>query len=303
MLGAFAGGLISAYGSYRSSKAQQAGIDRQIAAEREARAEGKEAAKFRPVGFTSPYGMMRTTVDEQGRLTDVGFDLDPRFQRRADIYAGLGEQMLGGIDVDPMAAAEARTARLEALAQPGRELAQERMFSSLASKGLTGLGVDTGYGGASNPYAMAMMQAQEAQRARTAAESYDVARSDISKDLLLAQSLFGQEQDIYGLGRSEMDYGLNLADTGRMRRLEAAGRSASSARNIASLQGQAGNIAAGRTEALLSSLGQLGGRAYDAGLFGGSQFAGTGAGTSMYTGGNMPNSLMRYGSAYSGVLP
>jgi hypothetical protein len=270
MWGAIVGGALSAYGAYRSSKAQQAGIDRQIAAEREARAAAEEAAKFRPVGFTSPYGTMRTTVDEEGRLTDVGFDLDPRYQQRADIYAGLGEQMLGGIDIDPMAAAEARTARLEALAQPGRELAQERMFSSLASKGLTGLATDIGYGGAANPYAMALAQSQEAQRAATAAESYDLARRDITADIALADTLFGQERGIYDIGRSEMDYGLNLADTERMRRLEAAGRSASSARNIASLQGQAGNVAAGRYEALLSSLGQLGGRAYDAGLFSGS---------------------------------
>lgn len=270
MWGAIVGGALSAYGAYKSSKAQQAGIDRQIAAESEARAAAAEAAKFRPVGFTSPYGAMRTTVDAEGRLTDVGFDLDPRYQARADLYAGLGEQMLGGIDIDPMAAAEARTARLEELARPGRELAQERMFSNLAAKGLTGLATDIGYGGAANPYAMALAQSQEAQRAATAAKSYDLARRDITADLALTDTLFGQERGIYDIGRTEMDYGLNLADTERMRRLEAAGRSATAARNIAAYQGQAGNIAAGRYEALLSSLGQLGGRAYDAGLFSGS---------------------------------
>jgi len=273
MWGAIVGGALSAYGAYRSSKAQQAGIDRQIAAEREARAAAAEAAKFRPVGFTSEYGKMRTAVDAEGRLTDVGFDLDPRFQRRADIYAGLGERMLGSIDVDPMAAAEARISRINELRQPGRELRQERLFSDLASKGLTGLATDMGYGGAVNPYAMALMQSQEAQDAATAVESYDLARRDITADIALADTLFGQERGIYDIGRSEMDYGLNLADTERMRRLEAAGRSASSARNIASLQGQAGNVAAGRYEALLSSLGQLGGRAYDAGLFSGSSTA------------------------------
>jgi hypothetical protein len=270
MWGAIVGGALSAYGAYRSSKAQQAGIDRQIAAEREARAAAEEAAKFRPVGFTSPYGTMRTEVDAEGRLTDVGFDLDPRFQRRAERYAGLGEQRRGGIDIDPMAAAEARTARLEALAQPGRELSQERMFSNLAAKGLTGIGADIGYGAAVNPYAMALAQSEEAQRARTAAESYDVARRDIATDLQLARSLFGEEQDIYSLGRSEMDYGLALAEQERTARLRAAGRSAESGAAIARMQAQSGNIAAGRYEALLSSVGQLGGRAYDAGLFSGS---------------------------------
>jgi len=269
MWGAVAGAALSAYGSYRASKAQQAGVDRQIAAERENRAAAEEAAKFRPVGFTSPYGTMRTEVDAEGRLTDVGFDLDPRFQQRADIYAGMGEQMLGGIDIDPMAAAQARISRIGELRQPGRELAQERMFSNLAAKGLTNIGVDMGYGGAVNPYAMALMQSEEAQDAATASESYDLARSDISRDLLLAQTLFGQEQDIYGLGRSEMDYGLSLAEQERAARLTAAGRSADSASAIARMQAQSGNVAAGRTEALLSSLGQLGGKAYDAGLFSG----------------------------------
>lgn len=293
MWGQIAGAALSAYGAYRSSKAQQAGIDRQIAAERENRAAAEEAAKFRPVGFTSPYGAMRTEVDAEGRLTDVGFDLDPRFQQRADIYAGMGEQMLGGIDIDPTAAAQARIARLEALSQPGRELAQERLFSNLASKGLTGLGVDMGYGGAGNPYMMSLAQAEEAQRARTAAESYDVARSDISKDLLLAQTLFGQEQDIYGLGRSEMDYGLALAEGERNARLTAARGSASSNAAIARMQAQSGNVAAGRYEALLSSVGQLGGRAYDAGLFGGS----TGAVQPYYASGG------QVGSVRAGVNP
>ena len=270
MIGAIVGGALSAYGAYRSSKAQQAGIDRQIAAERENRAAAEKAARFREVGFTSPYGAFRTEVDAEGRLTDVGFDLDPRFQARADIYAGLGEQMLGGIDVDPMAAAEARTARLEELARPGRELAQERMFSNLAAKGLTGLAMDIGYGGAANPYAMALAQSQEAQRAATAAESYDLARKNIVQDLALTRTLFGEEQDIYGLGRSEMDYGLSLAEQERAARMTAARGSAASNAAIARMQGQSGNIAAGRYEALLGSLGQLGGRAYDAGLFGGS---------------------------------
>lgn len=270
MIGAIVGGALSAYGAYRSSKAQQAGIDRQIAAERENRAAAEEAAKFRPVGFTSPYGAMRTTVDAEGRLTDVGFDLDPRFQARAERYAGLGEQMLGGIDVDPTAAAQARIARISELRQPGRELAQERLFSDLAAKGLTGIGADVGYGAAVNPYMLAMSQAQEAQDAATAAESYDLARKNIVQDLALTRSLFGEERDIYGLGRSEMDYGLSLAEQERQARMTAARGSAASNAAIARMQGQAGNIAAGRYEALLGSLGQLGGRAYDGGLFGGS---------------------------------
>lgn len=273
MWGAIAGGALSAIGAYKSSKANQAGVDKQIAAEREARAAASDAAKFRPVGFTSPYGEMRTEVDDEGRLTDVGFDLDPRYQGRADIYADMGEQMLGGIDIDPMAAAQARIGRMRELRQPGRDLAQEQLFSNLASKGLTGLGVDMGYGGAANPYAMTMMQAQEAQDAATAFQSYDLARNDIVRDLALTDTLFGSEQDIYGLGRTEMDYGLGLADTERMRRMDAASGSATSARNIANLQGQSGNISAGRFEALLSSLGQLGGRAYDGGLFSGSSGA------------------------------
>lgn len=268
--GALAGGALSAFGAYRSSKAQQAGVDRQIAAERENRAAAEKAARFREVGFTSPYGAMRTTVDAEGRLTDVGFDLDPRFQARAERYAGLGEQMLGGIDVDPTAAAQARIARISELRQPGRELAQERLFSDLAAKGLTGIGADVGYGAAVNPYMLAMSQAQEAQDAATAAESYDLARKDIVSDLALTRSLFGEERDIYGLGRSEMDYGLSLAEQERAARMTAARGSAASNAAIARMQGQAGNIAAGRYEALLGSLGQLGGRAYDAGLFGGS---------------------------------
>jgi hypothetical protein len=292
MIGAIVGGALSAYGAYRSSKAQQAGIDRQIAAERENRAAAEKAARFREVGFTSPYGAFRTEVDAEGRLTDVGFDLDPRFQARAERYAGLGEQMLGGIDVDPTAAAQAHIARISELRQPGRELAQERLFSDLAAKGLTGIGADVGYGEAVNPYMLAMSQAQEAQDAATAAESYDLARKNIVQDLALTKTLFGEEQDIYGLGRSEMDYGLALAEQERAARMTAARGSAASNAAIARMQAQAGNVRAGRYEALLGSLGQLGGRAYDGGLFGGSAQV-----QPYYAGGG------RVGSVISGVNP
>lgn len=262
-IGSIAGGLLSAYGAYRSSKANQAGIDRQIAESRRQAKEAKDAAKFRQVGFRSNLGNFTTSVDDAGNLTDVGFMLDPRFQDRADTFARLGEDMLGNLVTDPTEAAERDIARLEELQAPGRAQAQERMFSDLAAKGLTGIGVDMGTGAQVNPYAAAFSESVEQQQRRNVIDSYDRARKQMAEDLAFTESLFGSEQDIYNLGRNELMFGLGLANDERDARLRAAGVDRQIGSNIADLQGQRGNVAAGRTEALLASLGRLGGQAYD----------------------------------------
>lgn len=273
--GAIAGAAISAYGANRAAKSQAAAADRQIAMQREMQQQAAEAAKFRPVGVTSPYGRSNITVSPEGQLESVGFNLSPEFQRRATMFADLGETTLAGLTGDPMEAARMRTERLEALNAPGRALAQERLFSDLASKGLTGLAVDTGMGGQSNPYMMALAQAEEQQRARTAAESYDLARGQMGEDFRLAQMYFGGQQGLFDLGQQELGQALDIADIERQRAIAAATGQANFGTNISNIMGAQAQTAAQQQAALYGGIGNAVGGMNLSGLF-----SGGGGGTS-----------------------
>lgn len=134
--------------------------------------------------------------------------------------SGLGREALAGLSLDPTEAAQARTSRIQELQAPGRAEAQERLFSDLAAKGLTGLAVESGTGARVNPYLQAQAEAQAQQDALTAAQSYDVARQDIGQDINRAtgllsaartQGLYGQEDINQALQRAQALGGLERA--------------------------------------------------------------------------------------------
>lgn len=272
--GAIAGAAISAYGANKAAKSQAAAADRQIAMQREMQQQAAEAARFRPVGVTSPYGQSNIQVQD-GQLQSVGFDLSPELQQRATMFADLGQTTLAGLTGDPMEAARMRTERLEALSAPGRALSQERLFSDLASKGLTGLAVDTGMGGQANPYMMALAQAEEQQRARTAAESYDLARGQMGEDFRLAQMYFGGQQGLFDLGQRELGTALDIADMERQRAISAATGQANFGTNISNIMGAQAQTAAQQQAALYGGIGNAVGNMNLSGLF-----SGGGGGTS-----------------------
>jgi|DEB0MinimDraft_10_1074344.scaffolds.fasta_scaffold05115_4 hypothetical protein len=270
--------LLGAYGARRTAQAGTAAIDRQIAAEERARRDATEAAKFRAVGFTSPYGTFRTETDEAGRLTDVGFDLTPEMEARAGRYGALGSEVLANLTADPMEAALRRSEAITALRDPQRAKQREQLFSQQAAKGLLGLGVDVGTGQYAQPSFAGLESIFAQEDLATAIQSEDLARKRILEDLGLTEQFFGAEAGVYDIGRAEMEYGLSLAEQERIARLKAAGRDAESLRNIAQLSGRAGISRAEGREALYSSLGQLGTQMYSSGLFGGSGGGGGGNG-------------------------
>jgi len=236
--GAVAGAVVTSYGANKAAKTANQGVEAQIAAEREARAAGMEASKFRPVGFTSPYGTANYQVDAEGNLTNVGFALTPEMAQRAGTFGQFGQDVLSQVTVDPMAVARERTNRLTSLLDPQRQLQTERMYGSLASKGLTNIGADLGYGSYVNPMMAGLQTTFAQQDLGIASDSLDFAQQDILNRLNLAGGLFSKEAGVYDVQRSEMDYGRMLADEERRRRLEGAGMSATAGQNIANLTSQ-----------------------------------------------------------------
>lgn len=268
------GAILGARSAGRAADAQVQSAQIQAQTARENAERAQEAAKFRAIGITSPYATPSFDVNEEGQLTGVSTQLDPRLQgyfdrfaqagtgaldtamtnlqdpRYADLanqFFGLGQQQLGAVQLDPMQAAVERTARLQELQAPQRAAQQEQLFSDLASRGLTGLAVDSGTGQQVNPYMQALAGQQAEQDRLIAAESLDRARQDIGTDLQRAvglfgsaqdtegyqagraaqqlqpfQTLFGQEQAVYGLGQAEQQRALELADLERRRAISAA---------------------------------------------------------------------------------
>ena len=210
--------LLGARNASKAAKAQQAAADAQAQVQRENAERAAEAAKFRAVGFTSPYATPTFDVNEEGQLTNISTELSPELQSRfdrlgtaaeglfgtgleraldtrrqdlADQYFGLGQQQLASLQLDPMQAAAERTSRMQELLAPQRAAQQEQLFSDLASKGLTGLAVDQGTGQQVNPYAAALAQTQAQQDRQIAAESLDLADEQIANQLQRATGLFG----------------------------------------------------------------------------------------------------------------
>lgn len=266
--------LLNKRASDKAADAQMAAGRMSAQAAKEAAERSKEAAKFRAIGITSPYATPSFDVNDEGQLQSVSTELDPRLQGYFDRFAqagtgaldtamtnlqdpryanlsnqlfGLGQQQLGAVQLDPMQAAAERTARLQELQAPQRAAQQEQLFSDLASRGLTGLAVDTGTGQQVNPYMQALAGQQAQQDRAIAAESLDRARQDIGTDLQRAtglfgaaqdtegyqagrtaqqlqpfQTLFGQEQGIYGVGQAETNRALQLANQERQAALSAA---------------------------------------------------------------------------------
>lgn len=253
--GAVIGGVIAGQGARSAARTQAGAADRQIAMQREMQQQAMEAARFRPVGVTSPFGQANIQVSD-GQLQSVGFELSPELQARAGMFGQLGQETLGRLSADPMQAARERTARLQELQAPGRALEQERLFSNLAAKGLTGLATDVGMGGAVNPYALAQSQAFTEQDAATAAQSLDVARQQQAEDLRMAQAYFGGQQGLFDLGQQQLGTALDLADIERQRAISAATGQANFGTNISNIIGQQANARAQQQAALYGGIGQ-----------------------------------------------
>lgn len=241
---------VGLYGANKAASAQKSAANTQAQAQLEAARLQAEASKFRPVGVTTAFGGTRYEVGPEGYLTEAGYDLSPELKAQqeqllglapgaltqalatddyygqlARQYAGMGEQALAGINLDPTQAAQERVALMQELAAPGRAESQERLFSNLAAKGLTGLAVESGTGARVNPYMAALAQEQEQQNKAMALEALTQSQSDIDKQLARSTGLFGtgQSYEQYQAGRLAQQMAPYQALLGQAQTLESLG--------------------------------------------------------------------------------
>lgn len=249
------GSLISGYGAYKGAKQQAASMSEAIQAQREAAARVAEASKFRAVGVTSPYGQANIQVSPEGQLQSVGFELSPEEQQRAALFGQLGETALSGLTADPMEQARRQVSQIEALRAPERALAQERLFSNLAGKGLLGIGVDTGVGTNVNPYLSALQEAQNRESMLTALEAEQSARARQVEDYNLAQTYLGAQRGVFDIGTKELQRALNVSDLERQRAMGAAQTQYGYAQDIGQMTQNLGALRGQTTAAMFGGLG------------------------------------------------
>ena len=243
------------YGANKAASTQKDATNAQIRAQRDMMDAAADAARFRAVGVTpSLLGKSNIQVND-GQLESVGFELSPEMQARADLFGQLGTDVLGRLSADPMQAAQERTQRIQELQAPGRALGQERLYGSMASKGLLGLGVDLGTGNVVNPMMAAQQEAYAQQDAATAAQSYDLSRAQQAEDLRMAQAYFGGQQGLFDAGQSQLAFELGLADIERQRAIAAATGQANFGQNISDLNAAQAARTAQQQSALYSGIG------------------------------------------------
>ena len=94
-IASIAGGLMQRSAAKKAANAQMQAAQTQADIAKANAARAEEAAKFRPIGFTSPYATPAFTVDDDGQLVDVSTALSPELQSRFDRLQQASEGAFG----------------------------------------------------------------------------------------------------------------------------------------------------------------------------------------------------------------
>jgi len=179
-----------------------------------------DAAKFRPVGVTSRYGLSQFTTDAQGNLTGAGYNVSPEYQAYQQQLSGLmGQQLQQGLGAQqqyaplqgaagslfnlgqgylaqsPEQAAQKYMEQQQALLAPSREQQSALLMNQLQNSGRTGLSVAQGGGlMAANPEAAALANARAMQDLQLAASATQAGQQQTA----FGAGLFGTGANLLG---------------------------------------------------------------------------------------------------------
>jgi hypothetical protein len=223
-----AGGLISGSKSAQAAKGQAEAL--RAAAER-----ASAMAQFKPMGMTTAFGTSQFTPEGQGsyqlspelkaiqdRLFGAAGGYDPTqigamaqpITGGAESLFNLGQQYLA---TSPEQAAQQYMSQQQALLAPSREADLARLQTTNFGRGTSGLGVNTGTGGApSNPLAQALFNAQSRQDLELAAKADEagMARARFGAGLFgTGGELLGQVPRLTTAGYGPLEAQLGLLGT------------------------------------------------------------------------------------------
>lgn len=209
MLGAIIGGVSGLLGASSARRAAEENARAQIEAAKIA----ADAAKFRPYAVTTGFGSSMFDTENQ----TAGYELDPRLQAMRDQYYGLGEQALGGIELDPTKAAEAYYSRQQGLFAPTRQAEDIALRQNQLGRGRIGLGISSeamgaGAGGMVNPEQYQRDLARARADAELAAGSYSQAQADIDRDIARGSGLLNSGFGVENLGMGALTTGADIGN-------------------------------------------------------------------------------------------
>jgi len=223
-----AGGLISGGKAADAARGQAEAL-------RAAADKASAMAQFRPMGMTTRFGSSAFTPEGQGSYT-----LSPELQAIQDRLFGaagqydptqigaMAQPLTGGaqslfnlgqqyLATSPEAASQQYMANQQALLQPSRAADLSRVQATNFGRGTSGLGVNTGTGGApSNPLAQALFNAQSRQDLELAAKADEagMARARFGAGLFgTGGELLGQVPRLTTAGYGPLEAQLGLLGT------------------------------------------------------------------------------------------
>jgi len=195
-----------------SSNAASKAASQAAAAQQAAGAQAAAAAEFKPYGVTTGFGTSYFNPETQ----QAGYQIDPVLEAfRNSMYAGAGEFM-GQVQSDPQAAAQNYYNQQQALMAGGRNaediaLRQQQLQSGRIGLGLSGEAMGAGAGtGYVNPQQYQQQLARAQQDQQLAAQSTQLAQSDIDRAISRATGLFQAGAGVEEMGLRPLTIGADI---------------------------------------------------------------------------------------------
>jgi hypothetical protein len=190
-----------------------------------------QMSQFRPVGVTTNFGTSKFGYDEQGRLNEAGYTLDPQLQGYQDQLAGMTGQGLtagqglmslgqGYLGESPEAVRQRYMQQQNALLAPQNEQALAGIRNNLFQTGRGGLATgatEAGDMAATNPELAAYYNSLANQQRQIAAGAEQASQQQITFGQGLLTGAYdpfkaglSTQQGVEGLGQGALDLGLRI---------------------------------------------------------------------------------------------
>ena len=209
---ALIGGGLGLLGSTMAADTASEAASSSSNAQLEAARIAADAAKFRPYAVTTGFG--KGFFDTEGQT--AGYEISPELQAMRDRYYALGQQALGGVQLDPTQAAEAYYAQQQGLLAPTRTaqdiaLRQQQLQGGRIGYGISGEAAGAGAGtGMVNPEQYQRDLARAQIDAQLAAQSRQQAMNEMDAAIARGSGLLSSGFGVEQLGMTPLDLGANI---------------------------------------------------------------------------------------------
>ena len=208
------GPAIGVAGSLFGASSARSAAKESANAQLEAARIAADAAKFRPYSIKSGFGSSSFNTDDQ----TASYELDPTMKAFRDQLYGLSNQQMGQVNLDPTQAAQNYYNQQQGLMAGGRQaedmaLRQQQLQSGRIGLGLSGASQGAGAGtGYVNPQQYQQQLARGMADQQLAANSSQLARANLDKDIARAQGLFTAGTGVETLGQSALTMGADIGN-------------------------------------------------------------------------------------------